>query len=359
MSNHLHTRIFRTLLLLYPSSFRAEFGDEMLEVSSQVFSEAAKSGDRTLWRVCLREFWELPRQAPRERWKEIRNQSPSASLPGYLWEDSLSTKERFLAMAAFLAPAVALLASAIPPSILAMAIPLVMVFLCTLFFTGLIKGFPRWSLPYLGLALSAISFLFLFNKVADYIAPYVFHSLGFNTWNVSVRLLMQAFWAGLMWLSLFVLVFLAIVILSVWQRFRQLYWRVRRDWTQVSFILYSGAMLVLVLMFENYRYEEPYIVASMLCLAAGAWFYMRSPHNWQRILVLIAGVTLAMCISAAGKWLILPRQDWNIYFYGYPPESERWFEAERTLLELGVLLVVLVAPGILSIFPPRGEPAPA
>lgn len=358
MSNHLHIRIFRVLLLLYPPGFRAEFGEEMFEVFSQVISEATKKGGYTIWRVCLRELWELLRQAPRERLKEVRSHANPASLTRYFWEESPTKKERFLAMVAFFAPAAAFLTSTIPSSILVLVIPLIVIFLCALFFTGLINGFPRWSLPYLGLALSVISFLFLFNKVADFFAPYVFHSLGLNSLNVSIRLLMQAFWAGLMWLSLFLLVILVIAVLSVWQRFRQFYWRVRRDWTQVSFILYSGAILVLVLMFENYHYEEPYIIASMFCLAAGAWFYLRSPHSRERILGLIIGVTLAMCISAIGKWLILPRQDWNIYFHGYPPENERWFEAERTLLNLGFLLLVLLAPGILSLFPPRSAPAP-
>jgi hypothetical protein len=123
--------------------------------------------------------------------------------------------------------------------------------------------------------------------------------------------------------------------------------------------VYSGLGLALVLMFQNYNHEEPYAIASLICLAAGAWLYLKSPHGLQRILVLVAGVTMAMCTIAIGKWLILPQQDWSIWARGVSPESERWFEAERTLIGLASLLVVLLAPGLLHLVLPRRHPAPA
>jgi hypothetical protein len=161
-----------------------------------------------------------------------------------------------------------------------------------------------------------------------------------------------------MWLSLFVLVILVLAGLSVWRRFWQLHWRLHWDWTQVSFIVYSGVVLALFLMFQNYSYEEPFAVASLLCLAMGAWLYLRNPQGLQRILVLVAGVTMAMCIIAAGKWLILPHQAWNIWSRGVSLENERWFEAERTLIGLASLLVFLLAPGLLRLFLPKRQPAP-
>lgn len=356
MTDHLCTKIFKHMLLLYPTGFRSKFGDEMLEVFSEVISDTLKNGDRRLLNAYLHEFSIIPGTAFRERWEEHRSESSQGALYRCRWEGPLSRKELVLALSVFVAPAVIILANFIPPSILALTGPLVLVFLCTMFFTGLIKGFPRWSLPYLGLVLSAFSFLFLFNQTIDLISPYnIINRFQPHAWGESERLLLQAFWAGMMWLSLFVFVFLAIAIAALWQRFRQFYWRLRWDWTQVSFILYSGSILGFILLFDEYSYQEPYLFASLLCLAAGAWLYLRSPKGWQRLFVLLAGITLAMFISAAGKWFIVPRQDWSIYFQRHPAESEIWFFAKRTLLEWGWLVVLLLAPGIMSLLPPPKE----
>ena len=59
-----------------------------------------------------------------------------------------------------------------------------------------------------------------------------------------------------------------------------MFWRIRQDWTQLSFILYGVALWTLFLAFEEYRYDEPYQLVSALLLAAGAAVAGERPRVW-------------------------------------------------------------------------------
>ena len=328
----------------------------MAEVFSEVISDTLMSRDRRLLMICLREFSVVPFEAFRQYWEVYCAGSSKRTLFKCRWEGPLTRKELALAMAVFVAPAVAVFAKYIPSSILTVTVPLVAVFLLVMLFAGLVKGFPRWSLPYLGLVLSAFSFLFLFNQTIDLFSTYlIIYKVQPDKWGESERLMLQIFSAGMMWLSLFIFIFLVIVISILLKRFRQFYWRLRWDWTQVSFILYSGSILGLILLFEKNSQEEPYLFASLLCLAVGAWLYLRSPESWQRLFVLLAGITLAMFVSFAGRWFTGPNQDWYTYFLRGTLQNEFWFEIELTLLEWGWLVLILLIPGLMSLFPAPNE----
>jgi hypothetical protein len=224
-----------------------------------------------------------------------------------------------------------------------------------LFLIGLLRGFPRWSLPSLGLAISAATFLFIFQWVADLVSPFMMSRFGPVPENENSQLLLQAFWAGLMWLSLFALTFIVLGILAIFRRFRPFLCRVRQDWTLASYILYSGVILILVLTFDQYRFERPYAVASSLCLATGAWLYLRSPHPWQRSLSLLAGLTLAMWAAASGQWSIASIQDWKIWLYWSTLDRDHLMEIRWTILEWGWMLVFLLAPIWLRLLPKPGS----
>ena len=328
----------------------------MQDVFSQVISDASQSADQSLLYTCLREYSVIPGGAVLLRWEAMRAWFSHKPFFRCRWEGPLSRKEFLLAMAVFVAPAVTMLAKFVPTSVLTVAGPLVVVFMLTVLFAGLIKGFPRWSLPYLGLVLSAFSFVFLFNRTIDLFSSYqMIYMVQPDKWSESERLLLQVFSAGMMWLSLFVFIFLVIGVTVLLKRFKQFYWRLRWDWTQVSFILYSGATLGLILLFDQDRKGLPYLAASLVCLAIGAWLYLRSPKGWQRLFVLLAGITAAVFVSAAGRWFTAADLNWSIPFLLPTPENVFWLEAERTLLEWGWLVLILTIPGIMSLFPPPEE----
>lgn len=340
------TQLYRTLLMLYPRHFRADFSEEMIAVNGAALGEAADRGWLALTKATLRELGSLPREALRQH---LRSRSKPAGAEASNWEGPPTRREMFVALGVFVLPAALILLN---NTSLSGAIQVILLVLAAAFgmalLVGLARGFPRWSLPYLGLALSAASFLFVFQWVADLASPAVLARLGPGPWDESTRLVLQGLWAGLMWLSLFVILMVVLGVLALVRRFNDFLRRIYQDWTQVSYILYGGVLMALVLAFDDYRYEEPYAVASSLCLAAGALLYLRSPQRWQRGMALLSGLTLAMWIIALGKWLLVPSQDWEIWFAWHPPQTERWFAARRTLLEWVWMMLFLLAPALIK-----------
>jgi hypothetical protein len=164
------------------------------------------------------------------------------------------------------------------------------------------------------------------------------------------RLALQFVWNGISWVFLFILTILLVILLALIPRFRTLLGHIVQDWTALSFILYGGTVLSLVLLFDEYRHKALPLISGMLILAAGAYFYLHGGTQRRKIITMLTAVTLAMLIASAGKWLILPYQDWGPYLKKYPVESERWFEALSTLVTLGWMLVIILLPALLGLF---------
>lgn len=347
---------YRVLLLLFPRRFRDEFSDEMLEIFSQAIEDAARVGSLAKVEAFLQELRDLPWVALKERLDRGPDREVGILSPPTSWEGALSGKGLLVAMAAFLIPLIAIMTNSAPLSSRNFLLPIGFIFIVVVLVTGLLKGAPRWCLPYFGLAISMITFHKVINGLTSAFPISFIPGSVAGAWDQSYRLLWEGFVAGMMWLSLFLGVAFVLACFSAIRHLRQFYWRIRQDWTQVSFILYGGAMTTLVLLFEDYHDEEPFALVSVICLAVGAWFYLRSPRSRQRALALVTGITLAMWVAAYGKYLIVPRQPWTLWFQVNPPETERWIEALRTLFEWGWMVFFLLAPRILRFFPPPPQP---
>ncbi len=338
-------RLYRILLNLYPRRFNAEFADEMESVFADLLSEALTLPRQELVKFLLSELWHLPGEAIRQHFRRKAERPTEGQQDG--WEGPATRTEMLVGLGIFILPAVAIWFK----SGLNITIGWFAGLLTVLCFLGVYRGFPRWSLPYFGMALSAISFVFIFQWAADLVAPSIISHLGPAAHNEGTHLLLQAFWAGLMWLSLFVLAFVVFGVMALFRRFRSLLWRIRRDWTLVSYILYAGAMFMLALAFNQYRYEKPYAVASTFCLMTGAWLYLRSSKRWKRTLSLLVGLTLAMWTAAVGLWSGGYWQSLNNLQAWGPSENERWFEGFRAILAWGWMVVAISAPALLRFLP--------
>jgi hypothetical protein len=343
--------LYRTLLYLYPRRFKAEFGDEMEGLFADLLAEALGQPRWALIKLVWSELSPLPVEALRQHLinKAERPAESRAHPDG--WEGPATRSEMLVALGVFILPAFAIWFRSGPNVTTGWLAGI----LTVLFFLGVQRGFPRWSLPYFGLALSAVSFLFIFQWAADLVAPSIIPHLVATPHTESTHLILQIFWAGLMWLSLFVLVFMVIGILALFRRFRSLLWRIRQDWTLVSYILYAGAMFMLAMAFNQYRYDRPYAVASTFCLMTGAWLYLRSSQRWKRTLSLLVGITLAMWTAALGLWSGGYWQAWNDWQSWGTLEGERWFEGFRAILAWGWMVIAICAPALLR-FLPRPDP---
>lgn len=146
---------------------------------------------------------------------------------------------------------------------------------------------------------------------------------------------------------------IVIFLLRIWPLTGTIWQRIRDDWTQLSFIIYGGIVWYIVLIFDEYSHDEPWLFAAWISLALGCWLYLESREPIQRILILLCGATLAMWIVAGGKWVLTPLQTWPVNL-----ESERWFESLSAMVSWVAIIVVLMIPVLLNLLPQRRKSIP-
>jgi hypothetical protein len=344
-------RMYARLLSLYPRQYRAEYGEELQAVFGLVVNEAAQQGMFSVIRLGWRELRDLPGAALREHWQERRKRrmetktSVSPTFEPASWREGLTATTPFLLWA--LASPVYYLAYSLnptPPRWLGIGtgFRLYLISILLLFVLGLIKGLPRWFLPYAGLIGSFLSVGF-----TDVTINRVLHS-----WGPWVVLHLRGSWVvrsicnqGITWLGLLGVVVFTVLISVGWRPLRPFYRRIRDDWTLLSFGLYGATLMGLFVTFDDYPYDEPYVIVASLILAAGAWVYLRSAHIWKRFLALFAGVTLSMAVAAMGKGIIYIGPNWP---------GRRLFtwqtEVMSTVILWGWLVALISAPVLLGLF---------
>jgi len=232
------------------------------------------------------------------------------------------------------------------------------------FVLGLIKGLPRWSLPYTGVIGSLLGWaltsrgtimgldtraglLDLLLGWIDRLIHGMIHPS--DSWIVRAVYGGGRPWFGLMGLTVF-----AVLIVAVWRPLRPFYLRIRDDWTLLSFGLYGATLLAIPYTFDDYpSAREPYIFVLALILAAGAWVYMRSAHIWRRALALFAAMTLSTVVGAAGKGII--------YTTAWPGRRHFTWQTEAlsAVFLWGWLMVLILIPALLTLLPRPDRPLQA
>lgn len=335
--------LYRAVLLLLPRRFREEFGEEMAEVFEQSMRDAAAQGKRaqlkTAWSELGGLLLESARQVLQRRGK--RAPRPPVRPP--------ARKEIILGLALFGVPALALTLEG--SAALQVRSGLILL-LSAVLLAGFLRGLPRWSLPYLGLSTATGAFVVLFQSGADRVSHQVLARLGWQPEGESALLLMQAAWAGLAWLMLFVVICAVLVLLAWVGRFGCLFASLRQDWTQVSYILYGGALAELVLapFMAGKTYppgQKVYLLLAVSGMALGAWFYLVAEQPLQKWIALLAGLSLALTACAAGGLPLLPFLE-NV-----------GMGTRRPLLEWAWMAVILLAPAALNLFSARDGPGQA
>ena len=352
MSDVLQTimALYRQSLELYPVSFRAEFAGEMQAVFGKALNEAARRGTIATASVCWRELRDAPGAIIREHWRE-RNRPMETQ--------SMERASRWGALAAMVVFVFAAMAGIIEGRAWGdAATPLLTIGIgllggvIVLLLIGLVKGLPAWSLPASGLFLVLLAYYLIVpqgpSPFADWLPPALSR---FFLWWYAHRYVHPLLDAGKLWLGLLALLSLIVLAAAALPPLRSFYHRLRRDWTLLSFVVYGASLFGLYFTFDEYRYEEPYLVASVLLMASGAWVYLRSNSLERRALTLFIALTLAMAAAAAGKWLIVPIQEWPTGSGLHPPASSRWPEALPTVVMWGWIMIVMAAPALLRLLP--------
>ncbi len=350
-------RVYRVLLACYPPAFRAEFGGEMQEVFVTALREAHHAGEKRLWRLCWREIRDWPGSALGEHLRERRRKMPSV---GFLEEKPLSRSELLVAMALFALPLLGILgvAGVRPPKWLVASL-LILCAGALLFVLGwaLVKGFPRWSLPYLGLVLLLGIILLRYDRIWGWIYPLFLELFGRRfLWPIPVRVLYVAAFEFIVLFSFLLGALILVNLLRLLPSTRGLWQRIRADWTQLSFLLYGGLVFNLRLLFDEYRHYELWQVMASISLALGAWWYLRARGKKQRILALLGGATGAMWIVALAKWVLIPLQKWPAGYPVSPSAVSRWVETGSAMTGWLCILLMLLAPALSSLLPQAPDP---
>lgn len=338
--------LHRRALYLYPPGYLAENGEERQIVFRLVVQEAVLQGKFTVAKLVLRELRDLPGAIIHEHRREKSVPKMGMRTSAFLTFEPGSQREMMAALAPFLLFGAFstflgyLRLSNLIPHWLDVVIALSMLgLLLSLFGIGVIKGFPRWFLPYIGLPLPLFCAYIFLDLVSN--PPYKIQIVSTAPWLLREFVYQGQIWLGLLVAGLF-------LVLTAWilPPLRPFYWRLRRDWTLLSFILYGAALFALVLTFDDYVNEEPYKIASMLLLAGGGWLYLRSAYSWQRFLALFTGLTLAMIVAAVGKAILYSSPNWP-----YPRHFTWYTESMGTVIMGGWLVVAIFSPALLLLLP--------
>jgi hypothetical protein len=239
-----------------------------------------------------------------------------------------------------------------------------------MFALGLIKGLPRWFLPYTGVigvplswALTTRGTIMGINTRGGMVGSLLSwtdrHFFALLRPSASDPWIVRAVYgAGELWFVLLGIAAFTVLIAAACRPLRPFYSRLRDDWTLLSFGLYGATVMAVNMAFEDYPHphKQFYIFVASLILAAGAWVYLRSAHLWQRALALFGGITLSMAVAATGKAIL----------YANPllwPRAARGFtwqsEVLCTVFLWGWLVAVVMAPALLELLPHPDKSLPA
>jgi hypothetical protein len=339
-------QLYALLLYLFPKAYREDYGDELQVVFNSSLDEARKTGKLEVLRASLRELIGLPEAVIYEHLRQRRKTKMIDRFGSYFDFSYGSWKELFTALFAFLLvggiwPLVDLLArlNVLPgagPVANGIRLSLLGLFLI-LFLVGVGKGLPRWSLPYLGFMLALLS-VYIFSGILGILIFLPFQKL-FDR----IEFIGDIFYGGVFWFGLLMVV----ILLAVLTRFSPIFQRFRRDWTLLCFIVYGAIPFALVLTFDEYENDEPFILLSSLVLVVGAWFYLRESSERKRFWALFGALALSMFIAAAGKAILVPTQTWPITI---TPELAK-SEAKHTIIMWAWLALGMLIPLAIKLVP--------
>jgi hypothetical protein len=303
------TRLYALLLRLYPTDFRAEFGEEMTAVFTQALADAQQRGRPALLIWYGREFASLLAMLMREQWRSWRREevvmNPTISVNHTLDTDQ-SERATPLAILAGMLPFV--LSGLVyvlkgvnyhaPLAWLGRGTSglhgyldlIVLGFALIGLGIGWAQRFPRWSYAYLGVTVMNSVWLADVSTSGFRLFGYTF---GREQWG----------WRG--WLPLLALIVLMLLLTRSLRPLAQLLQDIRRDWTLLSFALYAAlAWLFLGVAYDNKSWYDQTLYLplnlflQMLALTGGAFFYMCGRRQWLRALALPIAFILTVPISA-------------------------------------------------------------
>jgi hypothetical protein len=303
-------RLYSLLLHLFPKAYRNEYDEELQVVFDLSLDDAMKSGVLEVVQVVLRELAGLPKAILFEHLRERSSKVTGKFVSRFDFPQG-SRMEFWVVLLPFVLTYLLYRSMSLVLFLNISNLPfrmgdviglLFLGLIIVLFIAGLHMGAPRWFLPYLGFDLALIN---LFTHTLVFPPSWS----GFAFLRQASRFIRGFARQGTVWIGVIVLVILLVLLAAIIPKFRPFYQRLRNDWTLLAFVIYGVAPLALMLTFDDYQGEGPYVMTGCLILVIGGWLYLRAQIPWKRYLILFVSLALSMAVAAVGKAIIY------IYFW--------------------------------------------
>ncbi len=300
---HLYTELLR----LYPSDFRAEFGEEMTAVFIEHLTDTTQRGFLALMALCLRELLDLPASLWHEHWYSFLGKE---EISMNLTNPVNYTNDRDVAGANDPSSWTGILAGILPFFLFGLLYTLkginyhqpwlgrgipgelaLHLFFFVCLGVGWALRFPRWAYAYLGITLVFSAFL------ADTATP------GLQMFGYTFG---RELWGWQAWMPLLALIVLMLLLTRSLRPLRQLFVGMWQDWTRLSFVLYGAlTWLIIGVSYDNKSWYDNTIFLPLnmflltLVITGGAFFYMWCRRPWRRVVALQLAIILYPPVTAA------------------------------------------------------------
>jgi len=163
---------------------------------------------------------------------------------------------------------------------------------------GWVKGFPRWSYPYVGLEL--LMSLYMMNVATPglRILNYTFGS--------------NDLWGWRAWIPFLVMAAIALLVTRSLRPALRLFTNVWEDWTRLTFGMFGFMPLLVLIGFDEVDrlYSLPFMIVLTIVMAGTALGYLRSARLRQRLLALSAGIVLVVVVVTVAPMVYWLENGW-------------------------------------------------
>lgn len=320
---HLYSR----LLHLYPVRFHTEFAEEMQVVFSTSINEAGKAGILQMTIISLRELSGLPFNVLREFWQEFQGkelvmlQANSSNSPASIGQVVMGALLFFLF-------SLILIMWELPITLFdqewfnivgSSLFGMLLILPAIGFGIGWAHGFPRWSYPYVGMA------LLLAFYIQNASTP------GMKLFGIPV--FGREIWGWRAWVPLGIAFIITIVISRSFKPFMSFFTNLWNDWSILSYFMISAVPLLVMIAFDEMDriYTLYFILPFDVLLVGMVIFYLKGRNASQRVLALTVGV-IAIIFPAV----------WGSASYWLPRDGMYSFASAQAMLTQAVTVTVVM-----------------
>ena len=198
-----------------------------------------------------------------------------------------------------------------------------------------VTGFPRWSLPSVGLLLSLVSTLFIGTRL-NHSSLIPFQAFYNRSWFLGQVAYQGSLWAGLTGMALLLAILYQLI--PVFRRFRT-------DWTLLAFLLYGATPFALMFTFDDYRHEEAYEILAFLMMVTGIWLYLHANNPRQRFWALFGAMTVSLLLAGVTKAII-----YQYFWDGSHQYFTWWIEMLSTVIMWMWIALSMLVPFTVGLF---------